>query len=85
MRRLLNMLRQSQSYCTDIECYQNVPNTRGVTSQNFMFTCIVMVFALFVFFYHTPMARNNHFEPTKSRRNNNEGDGAPPAPPPTSS
>lgn len=48
-----------------------VPSTTGLTGQNFMFTCVVMVFALFMFFYHTPIARNNHFEPIKGRRNEN--------------
>lgn len=52
-------------------CFILVPNARGLTGQNFMFTCIVMVFALFVFFYHTPMARNNNFEPSKSYRKGN--------------
>ncbi|CAL8333933.1 unnamed protein product [Lota lota] len=29
MRRLINLLRQSQSYCTDTECLQEIPGPSG--------------------------------------------------------
>lgn len=29
MRRLINLLRQSQSYCTDIDCPQELPGPTG--------------------------------------------------------
>lgn len=88
MRRLLSLLRQSQSYCTDSECFQDgasVVPTAQTPDQNFFLVTMFFLFALLMFFIRPRPQENSSFEPNKSHvRENNGSDGSPPNPPPAS-
>ncbi|KAJ0033084.1 hypothetical protein NQD34_000191 [Periophthalmus magnuspinnatus] len=84
MRRLLNLLRQSQSYCTDTECPQELPGPSGFTGQNdFTLQMVIIgwiVLALLLFLTRPPSLRGS--QPTdKSFGPPNNGSQEPPAPP----
>lgn len=83
MRRLINLLRQSQSYCTDTECLQELPGTGSPTGGDLTLPMIIMgwiVLALALFLLRPASMRRpgNSNKPT-SPFNNNDRD--PPAPP----
>ncbi|XP_074085707.1 small integral membrane protein 14 [Macrotis lagotis] len=42
MRRLINLLRQSQSYCTDTECLQELPGPNSSVDPGLSVTMIIM-------------------------------------------
>ncbi|TRY76120.1 hypothetical protein DNTS_010239 [Danionella cerebrum] len=54
MKRLINLLRQSQSYCTDTECLQEMPGPNSSVEGDLTLPMIIMgwvilAFVLFVF------------------------------------
>ena len=63
MRRLLSLLRSSQSYCTDNECFQDGlpgPGEGGAAPDNFMMIMIGwMLMAMMMFFLRPNSMRNN--------------------------
>ncbi|XP_076043356.1 small integral membrane protein 14 [Oratosquilla oratoria] len=79
MRRLITLLRQSQSYCTDTECWNELPgpSSNDGNSDNvlLMVVCTILAFALF--FLRPSFLR---FNGDSKPRNNNQ-DSFPPAPP----
>jgi len=84
MRRLLNLLRDSQSTCTDNQCLQELPGPEspdgayGGTMMMMMVAWMVVATALFLF---RPNSLRNMGKPA----NNNNGQGGPrddPPPPP---
>uniref|UniRef100_A0A8C6NC83 Uncharacterized protein n=2 Tax=Psittaciformes TaxID=9223 RepID=A0A8C6NC83_MELUD len=81
MRRLINLLRQSQSYCTDTECLQELPGPNSSSDNGISFAMIIMawvVIALVLFLLRPSNLRgsNTAGKPT-SPHNGQE----PPAPP----
>uniref|UniRef100_A0A8B9S4L5 Small integral membrane protein 14 n=1 Tax=Apteryx owenii TaxID=8824 RepID=A0A8B9S4L5_APTOW len=81
MRRLINLLRQSQSYCTDTECLQELPGPNSSSDNGISFAMIMMawvVIALVLFLMRPSNLRgsNTAGKPT-SPHNGQE----PPAPP----
>ncbi|NWU74871.1 small integral membrane protein 14 [Myiozetetes cayanensis] len=81
MRRLINLLRQSQSYCTDTECLQELPGPNSSSDSGISFAMIMMawvVIALVLFLLRPNNLRgsNTAGKPT-SQHNGQE----PPAPP----
>ncbi|XP_022915937.1 small integral membrane protein 14 [Onthophagus taurus] len=85
MRRLLNMLRQSQSYCTDSECVDDITGAslqRGNDEGIFMMS-VMFVMALLIYYLRPNRFRtkNTSEKPCFNERDSN---GAPPTPPPSS-
>ncbi|KAG7169614.1 small integral membrane protein 14-like [Homarus americanus] len=82
MRRLLSLLRQSQSYCTDTECYNEFPRptpTQDVSSDGMMFMAMMWaLLAVALFFMRPSSLRSN---PDAKPANSNQDGGSPPAPP----
>jgi len=84
MRRLLSMLRQGQSQCTDTECVDLIrPQTTPIESDegsNFMFLTMLTIIALTLYVFR-PMARRRQItssnKPSSSGEDN--GSGPPPA------
>ena len=66
MRRLLSLLRSSQTYCTDNECLQDGlpgPGQTDGTSDNFMMMMIGwMMMAMIMYFMRPQSMRNNNLE-----------------------
>lgn len=85
MRRLISLLRNSQSYCTDAECFQEMPgplpqDTTSIGGFNFLlFTLAWMVIAMALYFMRPKITRNG--EDQKPHRNSGPQDGPPPPPP----
>ncbi|KAK2865654.1 hypothetical protein Q7C36_001710 [Tachysurus vachellii] len=83
MRRLINLLRQSQSYCTDTECLQELPGPSSPIGGDLTLPMIIMgwiVLALVLFLLRPPsMRRPRTSNKPTSPFNNNSRD--PPAPP----
>ena len=80
MRRLLSLLRQSQSYCTDNECLQDGglpgPNEEGVGHLGLIFMMMIwLLLALALYFMRPSSMRNSGDE---KRRNDNDNDQPPP-------
>ncbi|XP_028300921.1 small integral membrane protein 14 [Gouania willdenowi] len=85
MRRLINLLRQSQSYCTDIECPQNLPGPNGQVggAGDLTLPMILMgwvVVALVLFLLRPSSLRGNR-PPGKPSRAHNSDQRQPPEPP----
>ncbi|KAL3268842.1 hypothetical protein HHI36_007933 [Cryptolaemus montrouzieri] len=77
MRRLLNLLRSSQSICTDNECFdEGTPSAPG--SDNTLLLTLILTVSLFLYFFRPRTERNS--EDTKPLHQNPNG--APPTPPP---
>ncbi|XP_008109822.2 small integral membrane protein 14 [Anolis carolinensis] len=81
MRRLINLLRQSQSYCTDTECLQELPGPNPSADNDISVTMIMMGWLVlaFVLFLMRPanLRRSLTAEKPSSPHNGRE----PPAPP----
>ncbi|XP_048365822.1 small integral membrane protein 14 [Sphaerodactylus townsendi] len=81
MRRLINLLRQSQAYCTDTECLQELPGPNPSADNGINVTMIIaawLVLALVLFLMRpTNFRRSNRAEKPTSPHNGEE----PPAPP----
>ncbi|KAF5902287.1 small integral membrane protein 14 [Clarias magur] len=83
MRRLINLLRQSQSYCTDTECLQELPGPGSPTGGDLTVPMIIMgwmVLALVLFLLRPTSMRGPRTsnKPTSPFTNNGR---EPPAPP----
>ncbi|VEN55392.1 unnamed protein product [Callosobruchus maculatus] len=78
MRRLLNILRNSQSYCTDAECIINDTPARQSNPDHALLMTIFVVVALFMYYFRP--RRQSAEGPSKSAFNNSNID---PPPPPT--
>ncbi|KAK5644888.1 hypothetical protein RI129_006188 [Pyrocoelia pectoralis] len=78
MRRLLSLLRQSQSHCTDTECFQTVDGNQNL-SDNFLFTTLIIAFALLMYYFRPQSASVEG--PSKPANNDNGSNGFPPTPP----
>ncbi|XP_046464313.1 small integral membrane protein 14-like [Daphnia pulex] len=81
MRRLISLLRSSQSYCTDNECISDLPGLQGQAQNDTMpflvFCWIVLAMALF-FLRPSSATRQSDVKPS-----DNQGPGPqPPNPPP---
>ncbi|KAF2880312.1 hypothetical protein ILUMI_25870 [Ignelater luminosus] len=86
MRRLLSLLRQSQAYCTDTECFQNVTGPQNQNLDNcFLFMILTFIFAVVMFYFRPRSQRNTLLEDVSKPSNNNDANGTPPSPPPTAS
>jgi len=85
MRRLLSLLRQSQSYCTDTECFEDVagPQTRN-QGENFFFMALICVFAIaLVILRPRNMLRGQIDDNSKPSSGSGNEDGSSGSPPPT--
>jgi len=73
MRRLLSLLRQSQSYCTDNECAQDgLPGpAEGAGDNSFMMMAMMWVVLAMVMFLLRPTSFRTSPD-TKPRGNNND-------------
>jgi len=83
MRRLLSLLRSSQSYCTDNECLQDgLPGPGQATggSDNFMMIMIGWMLMAMLMFFLRPSSMRNNAEKPQGSGGNNQG---PRDPPPT--
>ncbi|KAK3887848.1 hypothetical protein Pcinc_008073 [Petrolisthes cinctipes] len=83
MRRLLSILRQSQSYCTDTECFNELPGPNGPpqdsgTDSILLLGMLWMLLAVVLFFMRPASLRTN---PDAKPANSNQDGGAPPSPP----
>ncbi|KAM4709039.1 small integral membrane protein 14 isoform 1-T2 [Discoglossus pictus] len=83
MRRLINLLRQSQSYCTDTECLQELPgpnssNDGGINIAMIMMAWLVIGFTLYLL---RPRSLRGSISSGKPSRPNNNEDHNPPTPP----
>ncbi|XP_028831439.1 small integral membrane protein 14 isoform X2 [Denticeps clupeoides] len=80
MRRLINLLRQSQSYCTDTECLQEIPGPSPSVDGDLTVPMIIlgwMLLAFVLFLLRPPSMRGGHSSKPQSPHNNRD----PPAPP----
>ncbi|KAK9889791.1 hypothetical protein WA026_007168 [Henosepilachna vigintioctopunctata] len=79
MRRLLNLLRNTQSVCTDTECFEE--GTPGAVSgcENALILSLIMTVSLFLYFFRPRTERT--LEDNKPVHQDTNG--APPNPPPT--
>ncbi|KAI5188330.1 small integral membrane protein 14 [Manis pentadactyla] len=79
MRRLINLLRQSQSYCTDTECLQELPGPSGDNGMNItMILMAWMVIAVILFLLRPPNLRGSNLTGKPTSPHNGQD---PPAPP----
>lgn len=86
VQRLLSILRQSQSYCTDNECLSmsQLPGPRDVPpSSNFFMICLIIAFAVLMYVLRPNSLRQGRNYATKDRDNERDSNGDPPTPPPT--
>ncbi|CAG9864208.1 unnamed protein product [Phyllotreta striolata] len=77
MRRLLNVLRNTQSYCTDNECLDD--GTGGPNQSNpdhFLFLTLALVTALFLYYFR-PRPQDSQINAKPDNNRNNSG-GPPP-------
>jgi len=84
MRRLLSLLRQSQSDCTDTECYVDAsapPQANQVSTDYYIVMTIMTVVALLIHFWLSQNRRNQIQDPDKGA-NRHDSSGTPPTPPP---
>jgi len=87
MQRLLNLLRNSQNYCTDNECVQDMPGPNGDPSVGGMGMTMMMlmgwlVVATALFLMRPNSLRNTNQKPARSSDGGNDPSGGPPPPPP---
>ncbi|XP_026215313.1 small integral membrane protein 14 [Anabas testudineus] len=87
MRRLINLLRQSQSYCTDTECPQDLPGPSGSVGggggDDFTLPMVLMgwvVVALVLFLLRPSTLRGPRHTGKPTGPHNSDGR-EPPAPP----
>ncbi|XP_066158173.1 small integral membrane protein 14 [Euwallacea fornicatus] len=81
MRRLLNVLRNSQNLCTDTECFEPGVNPSDEATQPenlYLLTFLIGIAFLFFFFRPRPQ-RIEPFEKPSSGNSNNPPPSAPPA------
>nr|XP_044986074.1 small integral membrane protein 14 [Jaculus jaculus] len=79
MRRLINLLRQSQSYCTDTECPRELPGPSGDNGTSItMILMAWMVIAVILFLLRPPNLRGSNLSGKPASPHNGQD---PPAPP----
>lgn len=80
LRRLISLLRNSQSYCTDTECYQEMPgprpDTSGGDSTFLLFTVAWVLLAALLYMMRPSALRRRGDE--KSNGNQGPSGGNPP-------
>ncbi|XP_045785629.1 small integral membrane protein 14 [Maniola jurtina] len=82
MRRLISLLRQGQSYCTDSDCIDQLPGLPAPPeSAGNSFLVMFLVMALAVAMYMMRPRRNQIQDAAKPTANPQDRDGAPPTPP----
>ncbi|XP_045445363.1 small integral membrane protein 14 [Melitaea cinxia] len=81
MRRLISLLRQGQSYCTDNECLEQLPGFPQPESAGNSFLVMFLMMALAVAMYMMRPRRNQIQDAAKPMPNSQDRDGAPPTPP----
>ncbi|CAK9809841.1 Small integral membrane protein 14 [Anthophora plagiata] len=85
--KLLSILRQSQSYCTDSECLSmsRLPLSHETSSSsNFLLTCLIIAFAVIMYVLRPNSLRRTRTNTVKDQNNERDSNGDnPPAPPPT--
>ncbi|CAH4037198.1 unnamed protein product [Pieris brassicae] len=81
MRRLIFMLRQGQSYCTDGECLDEMLSLPEPENAAINYTFMFMMMAMAIVLYVLRPQRNQIQDTAKPAPNPRDNDGAPPAPP----
>ncbi|XP_026126128.1 small integral membrane protein 14 [Carassius auratus] len=84
MRRLISLLRQSQSYCTDTECLQDMPGPSSSVEGDITVPMIIMgwlVLALMLFLIRPASMRGPSASSKPSGPRGNPGRDPPAAPP----
>ncbi|XP_041347944.1 small integral membrane protein 14-like [Gigantopelta aegis] len=83
MQRLINLLRNSQNYCTDNQCLQDLPGPNATPDGGYSTMMMMMlgwlVVATALFLLRPPSLRNRGDE--KPARNNDPSSNPPPPPP----
>ncbi|KAK6624976.1 hypothetical protein RUM43_005267 [Polyplax serrata] len=84
VRRLLSLLRQSQAYCSDIECLNELPGSNISTpDQDYFFVAACcFLFALFMYVLRPNAYRRRDEDLVKLRNNENDSSGNSSSPPP---
>jgi len=87
MQRLLNLLRNSQDYCADNECVQDLPGPNGDMGVGGMGMTMMMmmgwlVVATALFLMRPNSLRNDNQKPARNADDHGGNDGPPPPPPP---
>lgn len=84
MRRLLNVLRNTQSYCTDNECLDDgTGGPSGASNPDqFLFLTLALITALFLYYFRPRLQTNEGS--SKPNNNGNNSGGSPPSPPSSS-
>ncbi|KAL0894161.1 hypothetical protein ABMA27_014193 [Loxostege sticticalis] len=81
MRRLISLLRQGQSYCTDSECLDELPGMPAAAGAGNSFLVMFLMMALAMLMYAMRPRRNQIQDAAKPGPNFHDRDGAPPTPP----
>ncbi|XP_044733796.1 small integral membrane protein 14 [Chrysoperla carnea] len=95
MRRLLSLLRQSQSLCTDTECFNPTSQQQQLNNNNadanLLMISLMIVFALALYLLRPRSITNSNTDHIKKPSNPNSefgpdpnGPSSPPPPPPSS-
>ncbi|XP_045474570.1 small integral membrane protein 14 [Harmonia axyridis] len=79
MRRLLNLLRNSQTVCTDSECFDEGPASSPPGTENALMVTLIWVIVFFLYLYRPSTRR----AVLNSKPSNQDSQGAPPNPPPS--
>jgi len=85
MQRLLNLLRNSQNYCAENECIQDLPGPNGDPSAGGMSMMMIMLGWLVVataLFLMRPNSLRNRGDQKPAPSGGGGDDGPPPPPPP---
>ncbi|BES95379.1 Protein of unknown function (DUF2615) [Nesidiocoris tenuis] len=82
MRRLLSLLRQSQSTCTDSECFAPIETSSGGHDTFMMFTLcwMALAFILYMMRPSSVRSRDNIMKPPRGNDGNGDNGGPPAAP-----
>ncbi|KAF6206544.1 hypothetical protein GE061_017779 [Apolygus lucorum] len=81
MRRLLSLLRQSQTTCSDTECYAPIQTNSGNDGFMMMTLCwMAVAFLLYIMRPSSIRNRENNMKPARGNGDNEDG-GNPPASP----
>lgn len=80
MRRLLNVLRNTQALCTDTECFEtgSTPPPRNAQPENLYFMTFLIAVALFLYFFRATRQSSETITKPVNRNNSND---TPPTPP----
>ncbi|XP_070156911.1 small integral membrane protein 14 [Polyergus mexicanus] len=82
MQHLLSILRQSQDYCSDTECFSvsRIPGPQNVQEpSDFLFTCLIIGFVVLMFAFRPRSLRQPSRNIIKSNEPGSHDD--PPSPP----